>query len=164
MDLDHYLDQRLRAANRVPTGAISTNTLSERLDAVGAKITALDPTFEAPSRSRSRIRASRRTVVVSSAIGVLALASAAAATILSTYTGQSTSGWFAKAVGSGQELRVGVPGYCQAVLSTTSSIPPPPMRWKTLPNQRECMRRVNSTSNLSKWRRRFGSWRTNCGT
>lgn len=126
MNVEHPLDKRLRAANRVPTGAVSTNALSDRLDAVGAKIISTDPVFEAPVRSHRRLRASRRTVVVGSVVGVLAIGGAAAAAgVLSTYTGQSTSGWLSKAIGSGQELRVGVPGYCEAALNATSSIPFP---------------------------------------
>jgi hypothetical protein len=126
MDIDDYLNQRLRAANRVPTGAISSEALGEHLDALGVRITEVNPTVEAPSRSARRVRVSRRTVVIGSVFGVLAVGGAAAAAgVLSTYTGQSTSGWLAKAVGSGEELRVGVPGYCQAALSATSSIPFP---------------------------------------
>jgi hypothetical protein len=126
MDIDHRPNNRLRAANRVPTGAVSTNALSDRLDAVGARITAVDPVFESPIRSHRRVRASRRTVVIGSVVGVLAVGGAAAAAgVLSTYTGQSTSGWLSNAIGSGQELRVGVPGYCQAALNATSSIPFP---------------------------------------
>jgi hypothetical protein len=126
MDIDHHLNKRLRAANRVPTGAVSTNALSDRLDAIGARITATEPVFEPPVRSHRRVRASRRTVVVGSVVGVLAIGGAAAAAgVLSTYTGQSTSGWLSKAIGSGQELRVGVPGYCQAALNATSNIPFP---------------------------------------
>jgi len=125
MGIDHHIDDRLRAANRVPTGAVSTNALSDRLDDVGARITGVDPVFESPVRSHRRVRASRRTVVIGSVVGVLAVGGVAAAgTILSTYTGQ-TAGPLAAAVGSGQELRVGVPGYCQAALSATSSIPFP---------------------------------------
>src|ERR1700733_11374747 len=126
MDIDHRLNNRLRAANRVPTGAVSTNALSDRLDAIGARITAVDPVFESPNRSPRRVRASRRTVVIGSVVGVLAVGGAAAAAgVLSTYTGQSTSGWLSKAIGSGRELRVGVPGYCQAALNAASSIPFP---------------------------------------
>jgi len=125
MNIEHPLDKRLRAANRVPTGAVSTNALGDRLDAVEAKIISTDPVFEAPVRSHRRLRASRRTVVVGSVVGVLAIGGvAAAAGVLSTYTGQ-TAGPLAAAIGSGQELRVGVPGYCQAALNATSSIPFP---------------------------------------
>jgi hypothetical protein len=125
MDIDHHLDDRLRAANRVPIGAVSTNALSDRLDDVGARITAADPVSESPIRSHRRVRASRRTVVIGSIVGALAVGGVAAAgTILSTYTGQ-TAGPLAGALGSGQELRVGVPGYCQAALDATSSIPFP---------------------------------------
>jgi hypothetical protein len=125
MDIDHRLNNRLRAANRVPTGALSTNALKDRLDSVGAKVTAVDSVVEAPVRPHRRSHASRRTVVVGSVLGVLAVGGVAAASnILSTYTGQS-AGPLAGALGSGQELRVGVPGYCQAALNATSSIPFP---------------------------------------
>jgi hypothetical protein len=103
MPKEHRLDNRLRAANRVPTGAVSMNALSDRLDALGAKIASTEVVLEAPVRSDRRVRGSRRTVVIGSVVGVLAIggAAAAAAGVLSTYTGQSTSGWLSKAIGSG---------------------------------------------------------------
>jgi hypothetical protein len=102
MPKEHRLDNRLRAANRVPTGAVSMNALSDRLDALGAKIASTEVVLEAPVRSDRRVRGSRRTVVTGSVVGVLAIGGAAAAAgVLSTYTGQSTSGWLSKAIGSG---------------------------------------------------------------
>lgn len=117
---------RLRAANRVSTEALSTRALTDHLEDLGARVTAVEPTRESQNHPRRRARASRRTVVVGSVLGVLVVGGAAAAAgVLTTYTGQSTSGWLAKAIGSGEELRVGVPGYCQAALSATSNIPFP---------------------------------------
>jgi hypothetical protein len=77
-------------------------------------------------RSRLRVSFARRGVLITSAVGLLVVGGAAAATtILTTYTGQYTSGRQAQTFGSGQFLRIGGAGFCQAADKLAANIPYP---------------------------------------
>jgi hypothetical protein len=65
-------------------------------------------------------------VLLASAVGLLVVGGAAAATtILSTYTGQYTSGQDVQRFGSGQFLRIGATGFCQAAGKLAATVPYP---------------------------------------
>ena len=126
-----YIDQRLRAANRVPNGTGSTAASEALLDRIGARIMAEpvadeQPTRRAKRQSRLRFPRARRGVLLGSVVGLVAVGGAAAATtILSTYTGQYTSGQQVQQFGSGQFLRIGASGFCQAANKLAATIPYP---------------------------------------
>ena len=103
---DDDLTARLRATNPLPSGIAHTDATRARMDEIRlwARSGLREPS---PSRRGLRLLIARRGVVVGSAIGVLAVGGAAAATtILSTST-------------------VGAPGFCQTAINATASIPFP---------------------------------------
>lgn len=99
------LDQRWRAANRVPSGITHTDASCELMDEIRARIVASGRPVEKRSRSRLRLPVARRGVVLGSAIGVLAVGgvAAAATTIFASGT-------------------IGAPGFCQAARNATASV------------------------------------------
>jgi hypothetical protein len=130
-DRDH-IEQRLRAANRVPVGTGGrTDEQDAVLDRIGARIMAEPAAEELPVRRvrhRRRLRApsARRGVLLASVVGLVVAGGAAAATmILSTYTGQYASGRQVQEFGSGQFLRIGASGFCQAADQLAANIPFP---------------------------------------
>lgn len=106
------LDRRLKATDPLPVGVVHTAATRARLDEI--RVRARSGPREPESRRaglRSSIvrRATRRGVMIASAIGVLAVGGAAAAA--SILAGTDT---------------IGAPGYCQSIIDNTSSIPFPP--------------------------------------
>lgn len=106
-----YSDRRLRAANRVPVTTGGTATSEAVLDRLGARIMS-EPAADAlpvrvgGRRSRLRLAFARRGVVLGSAIGVLAVGGAAAATVALTTTD-------------------GAAGSCQTLQQAAASVPYP---------------------------------------
>jgi hypothetical protein len=131
MDDREYIDQRLGAANRVQRVTGGTAGSDPVLDRIGARIMAEHVTEEARVRTagrRTRLRATfaRRGVLLASVVGLVVVGGAAAATtILSTYTGNYTSGSQVQQFGSGQFLRIGASGFCQAAGKLAANIPYP---------------------------------------
>jgi hypothetical protein len=125
------LDRRLRAANRVPRGTEGTPDSDALLDRIGVRITAEPLAEETPirrtGRARLRMPSPRRGVLLASVAGLVVVGGAAAATtILSTYTGQyPTSQQQVQEFGSGQFLRIGAAGFCQAADQLAANIPFP---------------------------------------
>lgn len=101
------VDRRWRAANRVPAGITHTDASRELMDELRARIVAADRLAEEPRRSRLRLPVARRSVVLGSVIGLLAVGGAAAATTI---------------LASGT---IGAPGFCHAAVKATASIPFP---------------------------------------
>jgi hypothetical protein len=132
MEDREWIEQRLRAGNRVPEGISSTSGSHDAvLDRIGARIMA-EPVVDehrplgASRLSRFRPSFARRGVLLASAIGLVLVGGAAAATtILSTYTGRYTSGRQAQTFGSGQFLRIGASGFCQAAGKLAAGVPYP---------------------------------------
>ncbi len=126
-----YIDRRLRAANRAPVGAEGTARSEAVLDRLGARIMTGPVADELPvrptqRRARLRIPSARRGVLLASVVGLVVVGGAAAATtILSTYTGNYPSGQQVQQFGSGQFLRIGASGYCQAADKLAADIPYP---------------------------------------
>ena len=103
IDLDHQLE----SADRVPSGFADSDESRVLLDEIGARIVASDrPVAAATDRRRFSPPFARRGLILGSAVGVLAVGAAAAATVLSTST-------------------AGAPGFCQTVSSETANIPFP---------------------------------------
>jgi hypothetical protein len=103
IDLDHELE----SANRVPSGFADNDESRALLDEIGARIVASERPRAAVSHRRRFSRPfARRGLIIGSAVGVLAVGVAAAATVLSTST-------------------AGAPGFCQTVSSETANIPFP---------------------------------------
>jgi hypothetical protein len=103
MDLDHQLE----SANRVPSGFADDDESRALLDEIGARIVASDRARAAATgRYRFSQPFARRGLILGSAVGVLAVGAAVAATVLSTST-------------------AGAPGFCQTVSSETADIPFP---------------------------------------
>ena len=98
------LDRRLRAANRVPGGVAPTPAFRVRLDEI--RLRARSGPRDTEPHTRRRLPVVRRGVVLASVVGVVAVAGAAAATIIATDT-------------------IGAPGYCQTITNETSGIPFP---------------------------------------
>lgn len=129
---DHdYIERRLSAANRAPAGAGGSARSDAVLDRIGVRIMS-DPVMDAlpvrggTRRSRLRPAFARRGVLIASAVGLVVVGGAAAATtILSTYTGRYTSGQDVQRFGSGQFLRIGASGFCQAAGKLATDIPYP---------------------------------------
>jgi hypothetical protein len=126
-----YIDRRLRAANRVPVGTGNAASSDAVLDRIGARIIAEPVVDELPvrragRRKRLRVPSARRGVLLASAIGLVVVGGAAAATtILSTYTGHYTTGQDVQRFGSGQFLRIGASGFCQAAGNLAANVPYP---------------------------------------
>lgn len=105
------IDRRLSAANRVPADAGGSARSEAVLDRLGARIMServVDalPVRGGRRRSRLRLAFARRGVVLGSAIGVLAVGGAAAATVALTTTD-------------------GAAGSCQTLRQATASVPYP---------------------------------------
>lgn len=98
------LDRRLRAANRVPGGVVPSPAFRVRLDEIRLRARS-GPRGTGP-RTRRRLPIVRRGVALASVVGVVAVAGAAAATMIATDT-------------------IGAPGYCQTITNETSGIPFP---------------------------------------
>jgi hypothetical protein len=103
VDLDHQLE----SANRVPCGFADGEESRALLDEIGTRIVATDRRLVAVTHRRRLSRSfARRGLILGSAVGVLAVGAAAAATVLSTST-------------------AGAPGFCQTASSETADIPFP---------------------------------------
>lgn len=121
------IDRRLRAANRVPIGTGGAAGSQALLDELGTRIVAEPVAAErsvggARRRMRLRPRFARRGVLLASVAGLLVVGGAAAATILTTYTGHYNKGWEIKAGGPGEDMLMGAPNFCQAALKLSSDI------------------------------------------
>jgi hypothetical protein len=105
------LDRRLKAADPLPAGIVHTTASRARLDEVRVRARS-GPRAPQPRRPDLRFslgqRATRRGLVIASAIGVLVVGGAAAATTILT-----------------SNTVVGAPGFCQTVLNATADIPFP---------------------------------------
>lgn len=120
------LNRRLKAADRCPSGVAHTESSRETLDAI--RLQARSGPRETVSRAGWRFakRGPRRLAVLASVLGVLVVGgAAAAATILTTYTGKYVTGHDALSIGPGQLMRIDAPDYCQAALKLSSDIPYP---------------------------------------
>ena len=131
MDGRDDIEQRLQAMSRVPAGTESTAALKAVLDRIGERIMAeavvpVAPTRRAGHRERLRVSFARRGLLLASVVGVVVVGGAAAATtILSTYSGRYASGRQVQEFGSGQFLRIGASGFCQAADQLAATIPFP---------------------------------------
>lgn len=101
------LDGRLKSTNPLPSGIPHTDATRARLDEIRLWARSGDRDL-GRQRGRLRLSSARRGVVIGSAVGVLAVGGAAAATTILTATSV-----------------VGAPGFCQTAINATSDVPFP---------------------------------------
>lgn len=127
MTSDDDLDRRLKAIDSLPGGIAHTAASRARLDEI--RLRARSGTREPDRRAGWRSSFGRRAVVIASAVGVLGVGGAAAATVLGTST------------------VVGAPGFCQTAIDATANIPFPPgaQAWRNWALLQSAIRRQGAT-------------------
>lgn len=105
---DHDVLDRWRAADRVPGGIAHSHASRELMDQIRARIVVGERPVKESSRFRVRVPAARRGVALGSAVGLLLVGGAAAATVALTSTTID-----------------GAAGSCQTLTNATANVPYP---------------------------------------